>query len=100
MIVPASGSLEFDRHGHTRRKSRGKDSEEKTQPESVADSEKDRIRHHPGQQPQGPMLSPQQIVSQDKSPPSTSRANAADAELRDGMVVHDLSGSAATTIYR
>ena len=88
VVVSAAGTLQFDGNRKAGCNS-GRNSEEQAKAETVADSEHDGVRHHPGQQPQGTMRAAQEIVSQIQAAKHI-EANAAEANDGDGAVIHPL----------
>lgn len=86
MIQAASRSVEFNRKCDAGRDTRSQAKEE-TQAKTVADPEDDGIRYCPGKQPQRPVLSSQQVVSQVETTQHT-KTDAGNADCRDCMVVH------------
>ncbi len=63
MIQSAGSSIELDRNGNPRRKSRG-DAEEKTEAEAVSDAEDDGVCHRPGKQSQRAVPAAEQIIGE------------------------------------
>ena len=86
MIVRATCSMKFNRDGNAGCGS-GSDSKEKAETDTVADSEHDRVRHHPGEQPQGTVLAAQQIVSKIKGAEHV-QTDAGEADGCDSVVVN------------
>jgi hypothetical protein len=88
MVLLASRSMKFNRDSNAGRGSRS-DSKEKAKADAEPDSEHDRVRHHPGEQPQGTVLAAQQIVSKIKAAEHI-QTNASDADSRDHVMVHQM----------
>jgi hypothetical protein len=85
MIVPLPHPVQLNRHrnpgSHPRR-----DPEKQSQPQPVPDTEHNRVRHHPREHAQRPMLPAQQIVSQIQ-PAKYIQANASETDTRDDVVI-------------
>src|ERR1051326_2181402 len=88
MIVSAAGTLELDRNREAGRDS-GRNPKEQAKAETVAESEHDGVRHHPGQEPQGTMLATEEIVGEIQAAEHI-EANAAEANNADGAGAHPL----------
>jgi hypothetical protein len=86
MIVRAACPMKFNCDGNAGCGSRS-DSKEKAEADTEADSEHDRVRHHPGEQPQGTVLGTQQIVGKIKAAEHI-QTDAGEADSRDSVVVH------------
>src|SRR6266404_4369709 len=86
MVVLAASAMKLNRDRDAGR-APGSDSKEKSKADTVTDAEHDRVRHHPGEQPQRTVLAAQQIVSEIKTAEHI-QANAAKADGRDRVVVH------------
>jgi hypothetical protein len=86
MIQPTSCSTELNRQSDTGGDA-GSQAKEETEPEAVADAEDNRVRDRAGKQPQRPVLSTQEVVSQIETTQHI-KTRARNADDRDGMVVH------------
>src|SRR5437016_426656 len=98
MILVASCSLEFDRDGNAGRCA-GSEAKEKPQTDAEADSEHDRVRYRPGNQPQRTVLAAQQVVSEIKTPEHI-EAGAGNTDGCDDVVVHETITKTRSNVRR
>jgi hypothetical protein len=86
MVQAASRPIELNRQGNACRNS-GDQAEKRTQAQAVTDTEDQRISYRAGKQPQGTVLSAQQIVGEIETTEHV-ETGAGNTDRREDMVVH------------